>query len=575
MDQRKILLIGFLILTTTIISLSAGKASGNLDNTSNFSINVDRKIIILNGGYIMVNDTFTFFMKENIQLPSFHLVGIPRNYYRNLVYLAAYDSYNPLKAEFSEEDDAFKWFKIYLETDKISGKQSYNFTLTTIFSDLIKRKDESEFRAVFPLYPSLRVKSDLCNITLILPPNAGVSPEGFPRETFLNMTSDFRLLNNVTSPLPAYLNASSWVEFSDASFSILKILEVRREISVDEWGRIYVTDLYDTVMVNIDSFRIILPPGSANIAVYDIYDRYSDNDVFVEKSEHGVFLSISLRDRLKRNERTRIAVLYSLPTQSYIERKNLQVYSLKVNITRPDEWFIPKIIVSVLLPEGASIINGGRHPSAKYEKIELFREKFTLEYYNITRYESLSPLCIDYQYAFLWAAFRPTMLAIILIGLASIISVLIKPPGKTTYAITFSPETLTTFLQACEEMEDIYSKIESLREEYIRGKIPKRRYRLMKKMLEEQLRATRKKIMDLKTQIESTRDPYADLMKQLERAINDIEDARRSIDEVDMKLRQGEISVGEHRKLIDEYTGRISRAKSLIEEAILKIKEEI
>lgn len=573
MDRCKMLLVGFLILMITVTGLSAGKVSGNPDNTSSFSMSVERRIIILNGGYIMVNDTFTFFMKENIQLPSFHLVGIPRNYYGNLVYLAAYDSYNPLKVEFSEEDDAFKWFKIHLGANRIGA---YNFTLTTIFSDLIKRKDENEFRAVFPLYPALRVKSDFCNITLILPSNAGVSPEGFPRETFLNMTSDFRLLNNVTSPLPAHMNASSWVEFSDISFSILKILEVRREISVDEWGRIHVTDLYDTVMVNVNSFRIILPPGSADIAVYDVYDRYSENEVSVEKSdEHGVFISISLRDRLKRNERTKIAVLYSLPTQSYIKRKNLQIYSLKVNVTRPDEWFIPRIIISALLPEGASIINGGRHPSAKHEKINLFREKFTLEYHNVTRYESLSPLCIDYQYSVLWAALRPTILAITLIGLVSMISAFIKPLGKTTHAVTFSPETLTAFVQACEEMEDIYSKIESLREEYIRGKVPKRRYHLMKKMLEEQLRVARKKIMDLKMQIESIRGPYAELMKQVEKAINDMEDARRGIDEVDVKLRQGGIPVGEHRRLIDEYTRRISRAKSLIEEAILRIKEEI
>lgn len=569
------LMIGFLFLVALIASFYTQKAFCSVNNTSNFSINVERKIVIQSGGYILINDTLLLMpSNEYVKLPPSYLIGIPRNYYGNLVYLSAYDFYGELQIEISEEDYAFKWFNVSLRTNDLGKGQPYNFTLTAVFSNLIEREVGNEFRAVFPLYPALRSRSDICNVTLMLPPNAKVLPDGFPQDIFLNMTSDFKLLNNLTRLLPAYMNISSWVKFADETFSILKILEVRREISVDGWGRIYATDFYNVEMVNVDILSVTLPPGSTDVTVHDIYERYPGSSVLIEDGgRSGVFVRVILSDRLRKSEKAKIAVSYSLPYGKYIERDGWQKYTLRVNIAKPDEWFIPRIIVSISLPEGASIISENQRSPASYEKIGFFQEKITLVYYNVTRYSDLRPLNIKYQYTFLWAAFRPTILVMALMGLASIILVFVKPVSKVEAAI-FSPESLKAFIETYEDVEQISSELESIRQEYMRGRMPKRRYQLMRKMLEEKLHAVERKLMDLKAKIESAGGRYAEMMRQLEGASANIESLKRSIEEADFKLRRREISMEEHRKVVEEYTRRIERAKAIIEEVILKLKEE-
>ncbi|MEM2335771.1 MAG: hypothetical protein QXZ64_05525 [Candidatus Bathyarchaeia archaeon] len=575
MRRISLLLAGFLFLATLAASLPIQKALGGENSTPSFSINVNREIIIQNGGYIVINETFIFTPKDkSAQLPQSYLIGIPRTYYRNLVCLFAHDLYGSLQIESFEEDEIFKWFKVVLRTDGVGRGQLYSFNLTSVFSDLIRRGVKGEFHAVFPLYPALKDDIDLCNVTLILPPNAEVSPEGFPQEIFLNMTSDFRLLNNFTSPLPAYMNISSWVKFSDETFSILKILEMKREISIDGWGRIYGRDFYDIEMVNVSILNIILPPGSTDISVYDIYEKYPSNNVLVEESlGHGVVVRVFVSDKLKRDERAKISVTYLLPYWKYV-KSDWQTYNLNVNLARPDEWFIPKIIVSVLLPEGASIINESQFLSINYEKIGFFQEKATLTYYNVTRYRDLGSLSIKYKYTVLWAAFRPTILAMALIGLATIAVIFIKPPTEIR-AQVFSIETLKTLVETYGEAERVSSELESLRQRYIEGKIPKRRYQLTKKMLEDQLHQAKKKLMESKAKIEAGGGHYAEMMRQLERANAIIDVSRRNIEEADFRLRRGEISAEEHNRIVREYTQRIERAKAVAEEIILKLKEEI
>lgn len=563
-----------LFLVTLTAGFSIQGVSGSANDVYSPPVSVERKIDILNGGYIMINDTF--FFPSNIQLPSFYMVGLSRDYHENLVYLLAHDAHGILQIEVYEEDNIFKWFKIHLGANE-DGEQSYNFTLTAVFSDLIRRKEGYMFifRAEFPLYPVLRGEADLCNVILKLPSNAEVLPNGFPEGIFLNMTSNFRLLNNLTRPLPAYINLSSWVEFLDTTFSIFKILKMRRDILVDGWGRICATDYYEVEIINVNSFYAILPPNSTNILVYDMYERCSSNNVLIEdRGEYGVFVNVFLSDKLKSSEKARIAITYSLPYWKYIEKSGWQKYTLSIDMTRPKEWIIPRIVVSILLPEGASIIEEPWFSSAKYERINPFQERVTFEYYNLTMYENPILPPIKYQYSFLWAAFRPTILAMALIGLVSVIVIFIKPSSKIMPTTKFSLETLRGFIQAYEDGEQILLKLESLREEYMRGRIPKRQYQLMRKMFEEELHKTQGKLTELKAKIESAGGRYAEAVRRLERVNANIDSARRGIEEADIRLHRGEISVEEHRRLIKKYTQRIEKAKTIIEEIILGFREE-
>jgi len=576
---RKVLA-GYISLAFLLLILSS-PTSGALSNADTMlpPTNIERKVAIIDGGYVMINDTFTISidLENNTSLPSSYIVGIPKNYSKNLVYYSAYDSKGNLLVEPAEKDEAFMWLKIFFPKEvEVGGNKTYSFTLMMIFSNLVSKEAEKTFRAFFPLYPALVKGANFCNVTVIFPSTAKVSQNNFPGDVFLNKTSDFRVLYNLTSPLTAYANISSWVEFWDPSFKIMRILEIRRKITVDGWGKISVTDIYDMEIVDINSINVILPPNSTDISAYDAYGRYAKGYISIKESgEYGENVKIFLSDKLPKSGRVRIAVVYTLPFWKYVGKSGWQNYELNINITKPDEFFINKISVIILLPEGAHILReSSSNDLLKYERVSYFQERIIAEYYNVTKYENLKPLSIKYQYIIFWAAFRPTMAIIGLISLAYLFLVFLKPLGKAEIAEDIPSETLRRFIEVCEERIRIISEIESLKEQSIKGKMSRRRYRLLRRTLDEQLSSAQKRLMDLKAIIESAGGRYAEMVRRMEEANADIESAKKGIEEVEIRYRRGEISAEVRRKLIEEYSRRREKAERTVEEILLRLKEE-
>lgn len=548
-----------------------------LELNSPIRVDVTRKITLENGGYVIINDTLSFSAHyENLSTSIFcpYFVGVPKKYRENLIYYAAYDSERNLFVEVAEENENFTWLNISLPKINIGGEAKYNFTLTMVFSDLISRKTENAFRADFPLYPSLKHEAASCNVTVILPTTA--SQISYPQDIFVFANETNELYNSI-SPLTERTDASSWVEFSDMYFSIIKILEMRRDIRIDSWGKITATDFYEIKIANAEKLVITLPCNSTNILVYDAYGKYRQDDLLIMKSgKEGTVVAIFLSDNLKMGERAKIAVSYSLPFREYIKKDGWQNFELSINLTKPDEWIINKIAITVLLPEGANVIHEGQTTQPlEYEKSGPFQDKITVKYFNVTKYEELGLLNIKYQYVIFWASFKPTMLAMVLAGLAIMIAMFTISTGKVGVGVIVPIETLKEFIEVCEEKRRVLSELESLREQFGKGKISKRQYQLSKKMFDEQIFTLQKKFLDLKTKIESAGGYYAKMVRQLDDANNNIEEIRRRIDEVDLRYYLGEISSHERRKLIEEYNRKKSKAESTIDEILFRLKEEI
>ncbi|MEM1581233.1 MAG: hypothetical protein QXK89_01805 [Candidatus Bathyarchaeia archaeon] len=556
----------------------------------NESTIVNRRIEFLSKGYVMINDTFTLSwstlgnMSDLIFLIARsrinYTVGIPKNYSSNLIYYSAYDVNGSLIISLAESDDVFQWFKIsFPKPVTVFGNGTYSFTVTYIFTELIKVAGKNRFFAVFPLYPILEEDAQYCNITVVFPSTATVARDDYPQEVFLNKSSDFRELYNLTSPLKAYTNLSSWVRFSSSTFNLLKFLCMKREITIDGWGKIAVTDFYETKMVNVNEVTINLPADATDITVYDAYDVYPKSQVWITKKNSSVIVQITISDKLKNSDKARIAVSYGLPFWKYISKNGWLNYALNINLTKPDEWIIYRVVTKVILPEGASFVQENLDIKVKLEKIGFFQEQAVMERYNITKFESLSVLNIKYQYMVFWIAFRPTLLAVILIGLTGLALMFIRSTSETetirAAQLPVSLETLKNFIEVYEKKERIMSEMESLEQQSRKGKISRRQYKLRMKILDEQLSSLQRRFNELKDEIESAGGHYADMMRRFDAANAEIEAMKRSISDVELKYRRGDLSAEVRRKLVEEYESRRNAAEGVVEEILLRLREEI
>lgn len=535
------------------------------------SVSVERRIEFLSGGYVMINDTFSLSIANVTGM----MVGIPRNYSGYLIYYIAYDSRGKLPIKLVEGDEGFQWFEInFIEPIALSN-ETYTFTITYVFFGLIKSVDKNKFYVIFPLYPSLREDALLCNVTIALPPGVSVSEAKYPSGVFLNETDN--LLRNSTSPLVAYANTSSWVMFTSSTFKLLRFLEIIREITVDAWGKITVNDLYEMSIANVNEITLNLPAGASHISVYDAYGIYQKGQVRIKHKNDSVVVEIVLSEKLKESNRVRVSLSYDLPFWTYITKYGWQHYALNINLTKPDEWIIHKIAVTIILPEGANFLLEDQYSKLKIEREGLFQEKATLNYYNVTKFEGLGVLSVRYQYALFWTAFRPVLLFGTLIGLISLIFILFKSSSRveTVTPALIPPEKLKEFIETFEERNNILSEIESLEQQSKRGKIPMRQYKLMKKSLDERLSLVQGKLVSLKSEIEIAGGRYADMLRRLEMASAEIETVKRSITDVELRYRRGEISSEIRRNLLEEYESRRKRAENIIEEVLLRFREEI
>jgi hypothetical protein len=580
MQKERILAICLLITLQTLAITPSPSVFTKAENGREYTtyiakcifpkISVERKINFISGGYIMVNDTFLLSscnFSNSICPVTNYIVGLPKNYSGNLIYYSA-DSNGeklaiiPLENSLIENRN-FLWLNIsFPKPIEATDNATYNFTVSYVFSGLIKRIGNL-FHADFPLYPSLTNDADRCNVTVTLP----VAATSYPREILSNKTETYTELYNFTRPLVSYANISSWVEFSTSIFELFELKEMRKEIAIDPWGKITVTDFYQiTSMVNVYRITFILPKGANEISIYDAYGKYEQSQISISQGNYTE-VDLTPRDLLRESSNVRLAISYTLPFWEYIVKNSWQDYTLNINITRPkigviskpETWIVRKISVSASLPEGAS-------PQGGVEK----------EWLNVTKLQNLN-FSLKYQYNILWTAFKPTLWAGLAMGLAILIFSLIKLAGKSEAPVVtaVSSEKIRKFIESLEERNRIVSEIENLDQQSRRGKISRRHYRLQRRTLEERLSIIQKDISSLKREIESFGIRYADMMKRLETANIDIETMNRNIADVESRYQRGEISAEARKKLLDEYGRKRENAENTIDEILLRLKEEL
>ncbi len=345
--------------------------------------------------------------------------------------------------------------------------------------------------------------------------------------------------------------------------------EIMREIVVGQGESIHITNIY-FITNNGDDIQIFefgFPEDAYDVVLRDEMGN-------LEASLEAGTMTVNLRDKLYTNETAKLYLNYRLPWETYITQQNGLNYNLHFTFYEQFNWTIKELTVSIIFPEGAEFQSSNPMNPSSIEKSGL-KDTVTFDFSDVTPEENLN-FDINYRYLIFWSSFYPSIWVGVLVVIAIAFAFIWKAPKPITAPIIpVPPDELRRFVDAYEEKTRIQSELESMEEQLRKGKIPRRRFKVRKKMLDGRLSTISRELSSLHDKIRAAGSRYADMMRQIEVAETNLEGAERDIQRVESRYRRGEVSKGAYGKLMDEYKSRSEDAEAKIDGILLRLKEEI
>ncbi|UCE15922.1 MAG: hypothetical protein JSV12_08720 [Candidatus Bathyarchaeota archaeon] len=534
-------------------------------------------------GMIIINDTIRLSATGESGEPIRNfLVGFPFQYGSNIDYCFAYDTLNPDTRHTVDLDVGlgkigFYGINVTFNTPvDISEGESYDFTVIYVFSNLVSQLSPTRFQVDFPLYPSLAQEADTCNVTVTLPSNADYILINQPITFNETIVGTRLVLNHTKSSLESFTDEASILIFNKIDATpLIEVNEIKRKITFDQQGNMFLSDSYhitSKTLGNLSDITIQLPQGAYTTpTAQDVY-----GDLNIEPHSANTYRIIlqeePTRPALEKNESKRFTVMYQLPWETYVNQQSWSDFKLTFTFLEHFNWTIRKLIVTVTLPEGAEYTNATVSPYNIQKNV--FQETVTFVFHNATPFHDLN---FDFTYTHLvfWASFRPTLWIGVLAVIVAAIVALWRAPKPAVPTVPVPIKDLQSFVNKYGEKTRILRELELTERQARRGKISRRRYRVRKRALESRLSVLARDLTGLRQKIRTAGPRDADIMRQIEVAETELEGVGTDIRRVETRYRHGEISTEAYRRLLHGYQRRRDRAKTTIDSALLRLREEM
>jgi hypothetical protein len=348
----------------------------------------------------------------------------------------------------------------------------------------------------------------------------------------------------------------------------LEFSEVEREIILDQSGSIKVVNSYRIANLGFRAETVELGfPEDA----YDFEVR--DEMGTVETSTANNTMTVTLRSVLETNKTAMLYLIYRIPWSSHVSQRSGVDYTLDFTCYEQFNYTVGELTVSVALPKGAKFQSSTPLDPVSVKKGDL-QETVSFTFSDVEPSDNLN-FEISYEYNVFWGSFYPTIWVGILAVAASAVFLFWGAPKtiSATPTIQVPSKDLKSFVDAYEEKMQIRSELESLEERLRKGKIPRRRFKVRKKMLDSRLSTVSRNLSSLREAIRAAGSQYANMMRQIEVAEANLEGAERDIQRVKTRYRRGEVSKGAYTKLVEEYTARIEDTEATIDGVLLRLRE--
>jgi len=582
MSTKSLLIAILSIIFASQILICFPNISASYSSNQDLSeINVDNVIHtveLLEGGLVVINDTVTVSANKNVST-NFQL-GFPYDYAPYLV--KCFASFNgkeiPVKLDYGLGVPGFYGVLINLtslgDEFKIDSTPK-NFTVTFIFSELIKVEDNS-LTLNFTLFPSLPVDAKVCNTTVIFPSSLSLVEASFTyNDTKVEGNKRYYYLSPAPLKKFAYDEAKAWLRLS-GTFTYAEIEKLERKIEIDAYGSINVRDVYHIInkgTSDIDEITVFFPKEGYN---------------FIVEDSTGIKVSEVKKTDLERNkldipsvgpnEKNVFSLVYKLNSTAVLS-KNGDKYKLSISVSKITPLLIRELTITFIAPQGISFEpQMNVYSLASSIKRDFSKDIITFTLRNFTMFDfDKFQVEITYKTNVFWTSYPYTLItlvasAVILLGFFAR-----RKPGPAptvTPKIVVSPKVFRKFVESYEERIKIMSRLDRLEKQMRRGRISRRQYKVRKTMLENKLSSLSKDLADLRETIRRSGPRYADIIRQLEIAEAQLEEAEAGIRRVRSRYRRGEISREAYRRLLEEHEKRVDEANLKIEGALLRLREE-
>ena len=386
-----------------------------------------------------------------------------------------------------------------------------------------------------------------------------------------SLLAGIKLYDEADTEIDAIYDLSLSTQYLYTEFQLpninIEFDEIEREIILDQAGSIYVTNAYRITNLGfwINSVDFGFPEDAYDFEVRDEMGT-------LEASTENNVMTVTLRNIIDTNETETLYLNYRIPWNDHISQQNGIDYNLQFTFYEEFNSTIGELTVSITLPKGAEFQSSTPLDPISIKKSNL-QETMSFTFSDVTPSEDLN-FTINYKHSIFWASFYPTIWMGILAVAASALTFFWKAPKHSASQIIRVPsKDLKSFVDFHEEKNRIRSELESLEERVRKGKLPRRRYKVRKKMLDARLTTVSRNLSTLSEKIRSTGSRYGNMMRQIEVAETNLEGAERDLQRVKTRYRRGEISKGAYGKLLEEYKNRIEEAESTIDGVLLRIRE--
>jgi hypothetical protein len=342
--------------------------------------------------------------------------------------------------------------------------------------------------------------------------------------------------------------------------------EIQREIILDQTGKILVINTYYITNLGFETTNIDLnyPEGADNFQVRDTMGN-------LETTTDNGTISITLRNSINVDETEILYINYNLPWEKQIVNQDSNSYTLFFSFERLNSS-IEKLSVSINLPKGAKFLSSVDLNPETIEETDL-QEILKYSFTDVTTSENLK-FEINYKYDIFWGSFYPTIwIGILTIIGSAVIFVMGTPKPISAPSKQIPEKELRSYVDSYEEKMTIKSELESLDNRLRNGKIPRRRYKVRKKMLEGRLSSTCRNLSTLGAKIRGFSSKYSQMINEIEVAETKLEAAEKQLKRIKLRYRRGEISKGAHRKLLEEYQSQSEEAVAKIDGVLLRLRD--
>ena len=348
----------------------------------------------------------------------------------------------------------------------------------------------------------------------------------------------------------------------------IEFSEIEREIILDQSGSIQVINTYHITNLGfqIGAIELGFPEDAYDFEVRDEMGT-------VEMSTVNATMNVTLRSVVETNETETLYLIYHIPWSDHVSQKDGGDYTLSFTFYEEFNSTTGKLTVAITLPKGAKSQSSTPIDPVSIEKSDL-QETMSFTFFDVTPSDNLN-FEINYEYSVFWGSFYPTIWVGILAVAASAVFLFWGTPKTVSvvHTIQVPSKDLRNFVDAYEEKMRIRSELESLEERLRKGKIPRRRFKVRKKMLDSRLSTVSRTLSSLRETIRAAGSQYAKMMRQIEVAETNLEGAERDIQRVKQRYRRGEVSKGAYRKLVEEYQNRIENTEATIDGVLLRLRE--